>query len=45
MTGTPSTRADKQDILFKAGLRKLAYSLTLEEAVILQPIASYQAPL
>ena len=42
MTGTPSTRADKDEILFKVGLRKVAYRLTLEEAVALEIISEFE---
>ena len=42
MTGTPSTRADKDEVLFKVGLRKVAYKLTLEEAVTLEIISEFE---
>ena len=42
MTGTPSTRSDKEEILFKAGLRKIVYRLSIEEAVALEIISDFK---
>ena len=42
MTGMPSTKADKDEVLFKVGLRKVAYKLTLEEAVTLEIISEFE---
>jgi superfamily II DNA or RNA helicase len=42
MTGTPSTRSDKEEILFKAGLRKVVYRLSIEEAVSLEIISDFK---
>ena len=42
MTGTPSNRSDKEAILYDIGMRKIAYTLSIEEAISMNIISDFE---